>query len=79
VTAHYVDTEGNKISDDVVKSGHIGDDYSTEQKDIGGYTFKEVQGDARGKFTDQDQTVTYIYEKNDEILPGEDTDNSKET
>ena len=63
VTAHYVDTEGNAISDDVVKTGNIGDTYSTEQKTIPGYTFKEVQGSASGQFTDQEQTVTYVYTK----------------
>lgn len=64
VTAHYVDTKGNKISDDVVKSGNIGDDYSTEQKDIEDYAFKEVQGNPTGQFTDETQTVTYVYTKN---------------
>jgi LPXTG-motif cell wall-anchored protein len=78
ITAKYVDTEGNKISEDVVKSGNIGEDYSTDKKEIEGYTFKEVQGDASGKFTDQAQTVTYIYGQNDETVPGEETDTSKE-
>ena len=64
VTAKYVDTEGNKISDDVVKSGNVGDDYSTDQKDIEGYTFKEVQGNPTGQFSDKEQTVTYVYTKN---------------
>ncbi|WP_226319383.1 MucBP domain-containing protein [Lactococcus lactis] len=63
VTAKYVDTDGNKISDDVVKSGNVGDAYTTEQKIIDGYTFKEVQGSATGTFTDQAQTVTYVYTK----------------
>ncbi|WP_341482992.1 MucBP domain-containing protein [Lactococcus formosensis] len=79
ITAKYVDTEGNKISEDVVKSGNIGEDYTTEQKEITGYTFKEVQGDVSGKFTDQAQTVTYVYGQNDETVPGEETDTSKET
>ncbi|MFK4973058.1 MucBP domain-containing protein [Lactococcus garvieae] len=74
VTAKYVDTEGNKISDDVVKSGNIGEDYTTEQKEIDGYTFKEVQGDTSGKFTEQSQIVFYIYEKNDETVPEEETE-----
>ncbi|EKB7628938.1 MucBP domain-containing protein [Enterococcus faecalis] len=64
VTTKYVDTEGNKISDEVVKTGNIGDDYTTEQKAIDGYTFKEVRGNPTGKFTDQPQTVTYVYVKN---------------
>ena len=64
ITAKYVDTDGNKISDDVIKSGNVGDAYATEQKTIVGYTFKKVQGSATGNFTDQAQTVTYIYTKN---------------
>ncbi|WP_339000937.1 MucBP domain-containing protein (plasmid) [Lactococcus garvieae] len=63
VTAHYQDIDGNKIADDVVKSGNIGEDYTTEQKDIDGYTFKEVKGDTTGKFTDKAQSVTYVYTK----------------
>ena len=63
VTAKYVDGAGNTLSDNVVKSGNIGDDYSTEQKAFPGYTFKEVQGSASGQFTDQEQTVTYVYTK----------------
>ena len=64
VTVKYVDGAGNTISDNVVKSGNIGDSYTTEQKSIPGYTFKEVQGSASGKFTAQDQTVYYVYTKN---------------
>ena len=54
-----MDTDGNKISDEVVQSGKVGDDYTTEQKDIDGYTFKEIQGSATGQFKEQAQTVTY--------------------
>ena len=63
VTAKYVDTSGNAISDNVVKTGNIGDTYSTKQKTIPGYTFKEVQGSVSGQFTNQEQTVTYVYTK----------------
>ncbi len=66
VTSKYIDTDGNKISDDAVKTGNIGETYTTEQKSIEGYTFKEVQGKPSGQFTDQAQTVTYVYTK-DEI------------
>ncbi|WP_160321494.1 MucBP domain-containing protein, partial [Lactococcus lactis] len=50
VTVKYVDTKGNVISDEAVKSGNVGDSYTTEQKTIDGYTFKEVQGNATGTF-----------------------------
>ncbi|OEG12355.1 hypothetical protein BCR25_07400 [Enterococcus termitis] len=66
ITVKYVDTEGNQISDDILKSGIIGEDYTTEKQEIAGYTFKEVQGDPTGKFTNQEQTVIYIYTKDKE-------------
>ena len=48
----------------VVKSGNIGDPYSSEQLTINGYTFKEVAGNPNGTFTDTAQSVTYVYTKN---------------
>jgi len=78
VTVKYVDANGNKISADVVKSGNIGDAYSTDQKAIEGYTFKEVQGSATGTFTDRAQTVTYVYTKNN-VTPSPKPDDYSET
>ncbi|MFL1696492.1 MucBP domain-containing protein [Weissella kandleri] len=63
MTVKYVDTAGNKIAEDVVKSGNVGDDYKTDQLSIPGYTFREVQGNVTGKFTNTAQTVTYVYNK----------------
>ncbi|MCU2232273.1 MucBP domain-containing protein [Enterococcus faecalis] len=68
ITVKYVDTEGKQISYDVVKKGNVGESYSTEKKIISGYTFKEVQGDASGHFTEKMQTVTYVYTHNS--IPG---------
>ncbi|WP_339013346.1 MucBP domain-containing protein [Lactococcus garvieae] len=65
ITAKYVDIEGNKISNEIVKTGNIGETYNTEQKSIDGYTFKEVRGKPTGQFTDQAQTITYVYTKNE--------------
>jgi LPXTG-motif cell wall-anchored protein len=64
VTVKYVDEDGNSIAADVVKTGNVDEKYTTDQKTIDGYTFKEVQGNATGQFTDQAQTVTYVYTKN---------------
>lgn len=61
VTVQYEDTSGNPISDNIVLKGHVGDEYTTEQKAIPGYTFKKVDGPTTGKFTEQPQTITYIY------------------
>lgn len=67
VTVKYEDTEGNEISDqETITASNVGDEYdiSDKQKDIDGYTFKEVNGDTKGTFSDQAQTVTFVYEKN---------------
>ncbi|MFK4957844.1 MucBP domain-containing protein [Lactococcus garvieae] len=69
VTVKYVDEVGKALSKDWVLSGNVGEYYTTEQKEIAGYTFKEVQGQASGTFTDQAQTVTYVYTKNEESQP----------
>lgn len=68
VTIKYVDQDNKPIADDVVKTGSIGENYTSEPKEILGYTFKEVQGNPAGQFSDQAQTVVYIYTK-DEVLP----------
>ena len=63
VTVKYQDEEGETLADDEILSGNIGENYTSEKKTITGYTFKEVQGNPTGPFTDQPQTVTYIYTK----------------
>ncbi|MGM0303907.1 hypothetical protein IGI66_003572 [Enterococcus sp. AZ048] len=64
VTVKYQDKEGTKLAPDATKSGNVGETYTTEQQAIEGYTFKEIQGNAKGAFTSEPQTVTYIYTKN---------------
>jgi LPXTG-motif cell wall-anchored protein len=64
VIVKYIDDKGNKISDSIIKNGNIGDKYITEQKNIPGYTFKEVQGNPAGQFTSDEQVITYVYTKN---------------
>ncbi|WP_125767160.1 MucBP domain-containing protein [Lapidilactobacillus wuchangensis] len=64
VTVNYQDEAGNKVADSETLSGNIGDSYTTEQKTVPGYTFKEVkQSRMAGIFTDTAQTVTYVYTK----------------
>ena len=65
VTVKYEDESGKSIADEETLQGKVGEEYNSIQKDIDGYTFKEVKDDnASGKFTDQAQTVTYVYTKN---------------
>lgn len=65
VTAKYIDIDGNEISDAVIKSGNIGDDYITEEKKLAGYTFKEIKGNATGKFKQESQVVSYVYDRSE--------------
>ena len=65
VTVKYVDEDGEKIAESRTLTGNIGASYEAEQLDISGYTFKEVQGETQGEYTDQAQTVTFIYAKDD--------------
>ena len=74
IKVSYVDENGKKISDDVVKSGTIGDTYTTEQKEIEGYTFKEVHGNSSGAFMEETQLITYVYTKNSDDKPVEETE-----
>ncbi|MDG4967546.1 MucBP domain-containing protein, partial [Lactococcus lactis] len=63
VTVKYQDEEGGTIDVDRVLSGYFGEIYTTEQKEIPGYTFKQVQGNATGTFTEEAQEVVYVYER----------------
>lgn len=63
VLVHFVDENGNTIAQDETLTGNIGEQYKSEAKTIDGYIFKKVQGNATGKFTEQQQEVTYVYAK----------------
>ncbi|MBC1654213.1 cell surface protein [Listeria welshimeri] len=63
VTVNYQDEQGNSLAPSETLKGDVGKTYKTAQKDIEGYDFKEVQGNATGEFTTKAQVVTYIYIK----------------
>ena len=63
VTVHYKDEFGNTISSDQILSGYVGDGYTTEAKNISGYTLKTRPDNATGFFSTFPQDVTYIYTK----------------
>lgn len=62
----YQDETGHPLLNSEVTIGEIDEDYETTQKDIEGYTFKEVQGNVTGKYVDGITRVTYIYTKDKE-------------
>ncbi|MBC1355788.1 MucBP domain-containing protein [Listeria welshimeri] len=61
VTVNYQDEQGNTVAPTETLKGDVGETYTTVQKDVEGYDFKEVQGNATGEFTTKAQVVTYIY------------------
>ena len=67
VLVHFVDENGNTIVPDETLTGNVGEQYKSEAKTFTGYILKEVPGNATGKFTDQPQEVTYVYEKEKQL------------
>ncbi|MFS1068564.1 MucBP domain-containing protein [Enterococcus casseliflavus] len=65
VTVKYLDENGQTLAPNVTLSGYVGDPFTTEEKDISGYTLKEIQGDKIGTFSDVAQEVVYVYERSD--------------
>ncbi|WP_025870794.1 MucBP domain-containing protein [Enterococcus crotali] len=64
IIVEYVDVNGNELTSSLTLNGAVGTNYTTEQKEIDGYTFKNVEGDVSGTFTDLPITIRYIYTKN---------------
>lgn len=69
VTAKYVDENGNAIHDTVSITGKLGATYTTRPLAVAGYTFKNVIGNPSGTFSNEAQTVTYVYTKNQLVTP----------
>ncbi|PLS34532.1 cell wall anchor protein [Carnobacterium maltaromaticum] len=68
IVVRYQDNRGNKIEEDTIVEGLIGEAYSIESKAIDGYTFKEAKGDISGLFSKDKQEVTFIYVKDNANL-----------
>ncbi|EAD1225839.1 LPXTG cell wall anchor domain-containing protein [Listeria monocytogenes] len=61
ITVDYRSSTGQKISISEVLTGNIGESYSTQPKTIAGYTLTTTPPNAKGTFTTNAQTVTYVY------------------
>src|SRR5699024_7951906 len=82
----HVDEEGEELAPSEDLTGDIGDPYESEPEDIDGYELVEEPENAEGEFTDEPQTVTYVYapieaapvtvehvdEEGEELAPSED-------
>ena len=64
VRVKYVDVDTNEdIVDPITLKGEVGENYSTTQKSISGYTFESVSGRTSGVYRDGTLIVTYKYKK----------------
>ncbi|MBC1553148.1 LPXTG cell wall anchor domain-containing protein [Listeria booriae] len=63
VTVQYVDESGVSIAPTEVLTGDYGKAYTSEAQHIAGYVLLETPTNATGVFTEQAQTVTYMYHK----------------
>ncbi|MBC1374999.1 MucBP domain-containing protein [Listeria sp. FSL L7-1699] len=79
ITVKYVDTEGNELASVETLSGNVDVNYTSEAKTIDGWTLKETPNNATGVFSKEAQTVTYVYEKNDDTDVTPAPDNSADT
>ncbi|MBC1482767.1 MucBP domain-containing protein [Listeria immobilis] len=76
VTVKYVDADGNELATSETLTGNVDDSYTSEAKTIEGWTLAETPANATGTFSDQAQTVTYVYTENtdNDNTSGDDSD-----
>ncbi len=64
VITNYVDSDGNKLTEEIITEGKVGNEYTTEKKDFTGYTYITVVGEPTGTYINDIIYVTYYYDKN---------------
>ena len=68
VVVEYIDKQtGEKITEDEIIQGHIGDDYKTEEKTFDGYDLIEKPTNGEGEMTEEEIVVKYYYERKAEV------------
>lgn len=63
VLVKYLDESLAELAETRILRGLLEEDYETEPIEIEGYTLKEMPENAKGRFTKEEQTVTYLYTK----------------
>lgn len=64
LVVNYVDSDGNRLTDEITTNNEVGEEYQTEVKDFDGYTYITVVGEPTGTYTYETTYVTYYYDKN---------------
>ena len=58
---HYVDEDGNKLTEDITSSDEVGNPYETKSMEFDGYHLIRVEGHETGEYIDGTIHVTYVY------------------
>ncbi|EAE8346332.1 LPXTG cell wall anchor domain-containing protein [Listeria monocytogenes] len=64
ITVQYLSDTGDTLATSETLTGNVGDSYSSSAKTIENYTLTTTPANATGTFTNQTQTVNYVYAKN---------------
>ncbi|MBF2450045.1 MucBP domain-containing protein [Listeria welshimeri] len=64
IIVRYLDDNNKELVKSRIISGNVGEEYSTNEEKISGYHLKSTPTNAEGIFMENEQTITYIYEKN---------------
>ena len=73
VISKYQDIYGNILSDDVITTGIVGEDYQTFAKEFEGYQLLTIVGEETGQYGENEIIVVYIYAPVIPELPGLET------
>ena len=64
VVINYLDSDSNKLTEEVTITGEVGSEYTTIKKEFDDYTFIMVEGPTSGEYDFDTIYVTYYYDKN---------------
>ena len=69
VFTQFIDESGKELAPKKEQTGLVGETYSTEAIAIDGYTLdqEKLPDNAKGSYTNEDITVTYVYKKANSI------------
>lgn len=63
ITVTYQDDQGNQLLEPETLTGKVGEAYTVPAKTIDGYTLTETPANATGTYTQDAQTVAFVYTK----------------
>lgn len=63
ITVRYIDEQGKVLVPEKKLTGFIGESYEVVAETIPYYQVASVEGSVSGEFTENEQTITFVYEK----------------